>query len=151
MSRDLGPVQRRALQVIDAADGGITVPRLASVLGISDRRARYVVSSLVARQLVGVYVEGGRRRVWSPGRLAERNLREYAERIRRMARLRLESPWCPTCGQTLPLPHPQIRSAEDRETGARNVERGGAVGDDDDRRGGVAPAETVEPVEAASS
>ena len=110
MSRGLGPVQRRALEVIGAANG-VTVPDLAVILGLAPRKARAVVQSLAERQAVRVVVEGGRRRVWDPARhddaMAEARIREYRELIGRQARLALTGEACPTCGRTI-APRPGV-------------------------------------------
>lgn len=67
MSRDLGPQQVRLLAFADRYRGA-PVALLPELLGLTDRRCRKVVQSLVEREMVLVVddPDSGDRRVWTP-------------------------------------------------------------------------------------
>jgi DNA-binding MarR family transcriptional regulator len=123
VSRGLGPVQLRALDIVEA-EGPIAVKDLADRLGCTDRRAHKVVTSLDERKLVRVRTEDGepidgvarrqRRYVASPAQMSEWSYRE-AHRKRFLYDLRVavqkfsDDGTCVACGQALPkTPRPVI-------------------------------------------
>jgi hypothetical protein len=121
VSRDLGTVQRRALAIIGAADAGVSVIALATLLSRKPRRTRKIVASLVRRGLVVDAIDPrlGRliwipeqRRAWLAAEWRSQQEREYiAAMIDRLAASRRPGSVCPTCGQRLSGPQagPQKR------------------------------------------
>ena len=141
MSRGLGPIQFQALDLLAGAERGLTVAQLAQRLGLTQRRARTVVTTLVVREQVLTFGGGRARRVWDPGRAAEWQMREYHALVERQRRLWLTAPTCPACGQTIPPPRSGIRTASREESGPGPVESNGSADHDEPRSGGVAPTQ----------
>ncbi len=103
VSRGLGLTQLAALSILADRREGISSTDLATLLDLEPRRARTVVKSLVARDLVVVVSEGRARRVWLPD-LRRRWLddRAYVEYLLDSYR-QLRSPVriCGCCGQAI--------------------------------------------------
>lgn len=100
MSLGLGPVQRRLLDLLSAAQTGVPVTDLPELLDLEERRSRTVVASLVERDLVEVAhdVDLGGRRAWLPAKRRE-YLRDGAIFRAMLDRYRNPpGPKCPTCG-----------------------------------------------------
>ena len=146
MGRDLGPVQRRLLDLIAGRHpGGFTIAALALRLGLTERRTRAVVASLAKRRLLATTVEqietqpSGRPihglvvRGWESyddAMFARHNQARYRQILRDTAaavrdheaaiakwQAQIRAGRCPTCGQPLP--------ADKRRAGARVIRTGG--------------------------
>jgi len=125
VSRGLGPVQGKLLGLL-ATRGRLTIAEITSSLGLTERRARVVVTSLSERRLVSLTTERiatqptGRpvhgTIVWTPIALFHRDADRFtaalgAEARAKTARAVLEHEarlaawanrrWCPCCGQQI--------------------------------------------------
>jgi DNA-binding IclR family transcriptional regulator len=100
VSRGLGPQQIAAMLLLSDRNslGGLTVADLGEALGLSPRRTRAVVQSLIRRGRVAARYDRGRLRVWHPVAL-ERFEFEEACRADLLSRSALAE--CPRCGASL--------------------------------------------------
>lgn len=121
LSRGLGPQQTALLELLPRRHDGVTVAVIAERLGLTERRARFLVASLAERGLVAVTVErvgtqpSGRpipgNVVWSLSAFDDEEFRRYNERhylevvlpaTRKSIREHEErATRCPCCGQAM--------------------------------------------------